>query len=118
MDDSTYRRVQLSQKRQNKIDYGICSICGESNPLVMKHGELHHIDGNKISNETTLVCPNCHYSITEEQNKLPPSIRTCKTATDKLIFVSISHAALLRRIAEIRERYAIDLEVQKNEDNK
>jgi hypothetical protein len=116
MDDSTYRRIQLSQKRKNKVDYGICSICGESNPEIMK--QAHHIFGNKISDETTILCLNHHCIATAEQNKLSPNIRSCKTKNHKRIFMLRSIGALLKIIGEKLIELSEDLEVEENENNK
>ncbi len=95
MEKEVYDKYQIEKKRTSKLYYGVCFICGESKPEIMKYGENHHIDGNKVSNYTIRLCPNCHYYITERQNELPPEIRSCLLSLDKAIFALRSQGALL-----------------------
>jgi ferredoxin len=58
----------------------VCAICGEDGQSVL---EEHHIYGRNNSDETTLLCKNCHAKITEEQNKISPLSRSKNALPDE-----------------------------------
>lgn len=113
MKKEMYELIQKRRKRADNKDYGICSVCREDDPKIMKHGEDHHVDGKTNSIYTERVCPNCHLSITEEQNKLPPKIRSGKITKNKIILGMRSHCAILKRIIEKQSEFSEELEESK-----
>lgn len=99
----------------SKEDYGVCSVCGESEYEVMKHSELHHVDSRKESDFKTRLCPNCHYRVTEEQNKLPPKTRNAKSEIDKIIMMLRSHGAITKHIGKKQIELSERLERSKDD---
>jgi len=67
----------LSLPTQNKE----CENCGETNPILI---EKHHIFGKNFDPEIMMLCKNCHYKITHEQNKLGPEKRSKKASKSDL----------------------------------
>ncbi|NPE30345.1 hypothetical protein HNV12_20795 [Methanococcoides sp. SA1] len=95
-------KLQKQTKFNNLIQNGICSICGETNPHALDIYENHHISGGGFSDETRVLCLNCHATITQAQNGLPPKLRSRKLDNQYLIpYVFLSHSALRSRMAEI-----------------
>jgi hypothetical protein len=52
----TKRREEMNEQERKEHT---CSLCGHTGPAIDKH----HIHGRKVSNETILVCANCHREI-------------------------------------------------------
>lgn len=82
-----------------------CIICGEDDPRVVK--ERHHVFGRNNSQETVLLCHNCHDKITATQNKFPPSARK-KTASASLkrAYAMRSSGEMLKVIGEHLIRFS------------
>ena len=69
--DSGDRRQQKLRKlgMQNPR----CAICNESDPCTL---ELHHIAGQKHSDDTAIICANCHRKLSDKQrDHVPPDSR-------------------------------------------
>src|SRR4030043_505798 len=96
--------------RRYRKDYGFCSLCMGDDPRIMKYAEKHHLHGKTNGEETALLCPNCHRACTEEQNKLPPDIRSGKTIRDKIILGMRSHGAILETIGKKQIEFSEELE--------
>jgi len=58
----------------------MCFLCGEDDSRILKRFEKHHIFTKINSNETILLCPNCHGKITSRQNSISPQKRKNKLA--------------------------------------
>lgn len=82
----------------------MCSSCGEDDPRVLRKSEEHHIFGKSNSDETTLLCLNCHAKITSKQNKL-----SVKKRKNKLAFQLITQGELLKLIGERQIKIALEL---------
>jgi 5-methylcytosine-specific restriction endonuclease McrA len=79
-----------------------CERCGESDSRVI---ERHHIFGRNSSPEVMLLCKNCHYKITHEQNKIAPKERSKDASpenSEKFTLVSIG--GLLQETGKIIEK--------------
>ena len=77
---------------QNKV----CELCGESDIRLL---ENHHIFGKNFSPKIMLLCKNCHYKITHEQNKIAPKRRSQKASEkEKLAFTFLSIGVLIEEI--------------------
>jgi hypothetical protein len=57
-------RLELQYRRLGRRDPA-CLGCGESNPFCL---ELHHIAGQKLHDDTGIVCRNCHRKLSDEQH--------------------------------------------------
>jgi len=110
MEREDYDNRQRKRMRRYRKDYGVCFLCGEDDPKIMKYAEKHHLHGKVNDDETILLCPNCHKACTEEQNKLPPMIRSGRTSKDKIIFCMRSHGAVLEKIAKKQIELSEELE--------
>lgn len=73
----------------------MCFGCGENDPRILKKFEKHHIFAKVNSDETILLCPNCHGKITSKQNSVSPSKRK-----NKLGFLLLSQGELFKTIGE------------------
>lgn len=79
-----------------------CKFCPEDDSRVI---ERHHIFGRNISHEIMLLCKNCHYKITHEQNKITPIKRSKDASPEDLEkFSLISIGVLLQEIGKIIEK--------------
>jgi len=86
---------------QDKTTRKMCFNCGEDNPLIMRKSEKHHILGKANSDETILLCPNCHSKITADQNKLKPEKRSSGASNqNRFRFRLVSRGSLLKLIGE------------------
>lgn len=95
---NTYIFHQKKLIENEKLPKGVCSICGENDPRVLK--EYHHIFGKSIGKEKILLCHNCHDKITYEQNKFPPKIRKSLSNISKIVFSLKTQGALLELIGK------------------
>jgi len=59
---ATYHKAQ-ARLAAHKLKEG-CSVCGYNKCSLALH--YHHIHGKAVSDETILVCSNCHYEIHEK----------------------------------------------------
>lgn len=57
-----------------------CFICKENYENVL---EKHHMFGKKYSDQTILLCLNCHRIVTDNQNSLPTKIRKSRHQNEK-----------------------------------
>ena len=91
-----------------------CTLCGESDNRLL---EKHHIFGKNNSPEIMLLCKNCHYKITHEQNKIAPKKRSRNaTPNDLEKFMLISMGVLLQEMGKIlKESGNIIIEMSKEE---
>lgn len=75
MDD--FQRELFRAKRLNAAyrrlgtDRAMCVICAETNPHVLRHGEMDHIAGRKHDGTTIFLCRNCHAARSELQREEP-----------------------------------------------
>ncbi|NPE30689.1 hypothetical protein HNV12_22585 [Methanococcoides sp. SA1] len=104
---------QIKQQAKSKMlaKNGICESCGETNPYALKIYENHHISTRAYSDETRVLCLNCHAAVTHFQNDLPPKFRSSNLPLEERIdYILLSHAALRKRMDEveidlIKQRY-------------
>lgn len=69
-------------------------MCGEDDPRVTM--EAHHVFGRANSEETLIICQNCHRKLTYDQNKLAPKKRNRKASKkDRLAFEDVSIGSAL-----------------------
>ena len=79
----------------------ICVVCGEDDQTLLNEFEEHHVFGRANSNLRILLCKNCHSKITNEQNKLPPKLRSSQASEyRKLLYIIITQGKLLERIGK------------------
>jgi 5-methylcytosine-specific restriction endonuclease McrA len=84
-----------------------CQLCGESDSRLL---EMHHIFGRNISSEIMLLCKNCHYKVTYEQNEITPKKRSKDASPEDLEkYTLISIGALLQGIGKTVEKSGIRL---------
>ena len=97
-------KIRLQDRKYST--YGICEVCGEINPFVLKRIVLEdHHESTKASypKHTRVLCLNCHAVITYHQNSLPPEWRKAQLSIQERIdFISLSHAAIEMRMAEVK----------------
>ncbi|MBP1908252.1 hypothetical protein [Methanolobus bombayensis] len=104
-------QIKQQAKSEQLVKNGICEICGETNPYALKIYENHHISTRGFSDETRVLCLNCHAAVTHFQNELPPKFRSSQLPLEeRLDYVLLTHAALRKRMDEIeidllRKRY-------------
>ncbi len=100
----TKLKIRMQDRRFSQ--YGICEVCGEINPFALKRVVLEdHHESTKASypKHTRVLCLNCHSVITYHQNSIPPEWRTAQlTLQDRIDFISLSHAAIEMRMAEVK----------------
>ncbi|WP_292464323.1 hypothetical protein [Methanolobus sp.] len=95
-------QIKQQAKDEQLVKNGICEICGETNPYALKIYENHHISTRAFSNETRVLCLNCHAAVTHFQNELPPKFRSSKLPLEKrLNYILLTHAALRKRMDEV-----------------
>lgn len=95
---------QITQQAKNEqlVTNSICEICGETNPYALKIYENHHISTRAYSDETRVLCLNCHAAVTHFQNDLPPKFRSSKLPLEeRKNYILLSHAALRKRMDEV-----------------
>jgi len=106
MNKETYAN-KVKDMIQNKSSSLVCFICGEDNPLILRKAEKHHILGKVNSDETILVCPNCHAKMTAEQNKLSPELRSSKSSRkNHFAYLLLSIGNLLKLSGDVLIREA------------
>lgn len=96
--------MQITQQAKNEqlVKNGICEICGETNPYALRIYEKHHISTRGFSDETRVLCLNCHAAVTYFQNELPPKFRSGQLSPEeRLEYVLLTHAALRKRMDEV-----------------
>lgn len=95
MSAEIYQKSIMEDIRNGKSIHR-CVVCGEGDPIVL---EEHHHFARANSKKTVLLCKNCHFKITTEQNKVSPKSRS-KDAShlEKIAYQLISIGALLGEI--------------------
>ncbi len=79
------KKENFSLPLSDKIEIPeMCYNCGEDDFRILKRFEKHHIFAKSNSNETILLCPNCHGKITSKQNSISPKQRKNKFAYKQL----------------------------------
>lgn len=92
MDKKSYSKIQKDDiKKQHLKEFeGYCSICGESDPRVLRKKEDHHTFAKCNGEEKGPICLNCHAKVTYDQNLLSPDKRKDKSKPNlPLLFVSV-----------------------------
>ncbi|WP_406661902.1 hypothetical protein V7O66_05155 [Methanolobus sp. ZRKC3] len=94
-------KLKEQTKFANMMKNGICECCGETNPYALQIFEDHHISTVGFSPETCVLCLNCHATITQRQNSIPPKFRSKQLDLKyRFPYVLLSHSALRYRMAE------------------
>lgn len=76
-----------------------CVLCGVNDNRLL---EKHHTDGKNFSPNTVLLCKNCHYKITYEQNKITPKRRSKNATINDLVnFMLISEGVLFNEMGRV-----------------
>lgn len=76
-----------------------CALCGVNDSRLL---EKHHTDGKNFSPDTVLLCKNCHYKITYEQNKITPKRRSKNATINDLVnFMLISEGVLFNEMGRV-----------------
>lgn len=97
MDKEKYKQSIQKQRRDRTVRM-VCSNCGEDDPTVI---EMHHIYGRNNSEETTPLCQNCHTKITQDQNKISPSLRSKNASpNEKQGFLLVTVGSLLELVGK------------------
>lgn len=97
MDKEIYKKSIMEDIRNGNA-VPRCKICMEDDPVVL---EKHHFSGRANSEQTVLLCKNCHAIITNEQNKVSPKYRS-KNAPylGRLGYQIVTLGALLARVVK------------------
>lgn len=77
-----------------------CYFCGEKHEGILRKLENHHYIGRHFSNDTILLCPNCHAKITYEQNQVAPLFRKGATEKGQLLYALLSSGATAQIMGE------------------
>ncbi len=77
----------------------MCPLWGVNDSRLL---EKHHTDGRNFSPNVILLCKNCHYKITIEQNKITPKRRSKNATPNDLVkFMLISEGVLLNEMGTV-----------------
>jgi len=99
--------AQLQQViKQNKLVVGgICEVCGEINPVVLRKYQKHHESTRAYSDSTCVLCDNCHNVQTYCQNRLSRKFNSRKLPIElRLPYIFLSHTAIRKRMDDVEER--------------
>jgi len=108
MDKNRYRECTRKMLEESNYPSGVCYICGEDDPRILK--EEHHIFGKANSEEKVLLCLNCHSKITQAQNKLPPKVRSNDASErDKIVVAIVSQGSILEVIGKKQKEFGYRL---------
>jgi len=91
--------LSISNKKEIKE---MCFGCGEDDYRILSKFEKHHIFSKSNSDETILLCLNCHGKITSKQNSISPHKRK-----NKIPFLLLSQGELLKIIGENQIKIAL-----------
>jgi len=81
----------------------ICVACGETHPGVL---ELHHVAGRKHSDDTALVCANCHRKLSDKQrDHVPPGMAKTGSELTHIGHYLLGLADLLAMIVEALRKF-------------
>jgi len=99
-------KLRIQQQDRKASWFGICEVCGETNPLCLKKFFEDHHESTRASfpKDTRVLCLNCHWVVTHSQRAIPPEWRDKQLSLDQRIdFILLSHAAIRRRMDEKEE---------------
>ena len=78
----------------------VCTLCGEEDERIMRKEEAHHVFGKAYSDETIYLCPNCHASITADQNSLPPKKRSSESEEMRDLYALFTSLSLFEKASK------------------
>ena len=96
------KHLQLNGKLPEKI----CECCAEDDQEVLCIYEVHHLHSRGYSDETCVLCLNCHRKVTSAQNRMIRLIRDePKNVRFRYLYAQRSHIALRKCMDDFTERY-------------